>query len=139
MKFNNGVVVGIIFWLHPFVTYARGGEYVQSVKLVDVLKNPKIFDGKKVQIIGEIEMQFEKNILRVIYCNNVLIPEKDQEIWVELSKGSVEKNRISNYNKVKVIGTFDAKKKGHLGAYPGTLKIEKIEKVDSRDISDLCK
>ena len=52
------------------------------------------------------------------------------ELWVELPKELQKSAEELNHKKVKIFGKFDSKKRGHMGIFSGTIKVEKIEKLD---------
>jgi hypothetical protein len=97
----------------------RGG----SVSIVQLITNPKAYHGKIVMVTGFLNMEFEgdgiylhKDDYKYFICKNGL--------WCDIDKGKYNK---FNKKYVHIVGTFNAERKGHMGAWSGS--IENISKI----------
>lgn len=101
---------------------------VQSIK--SVVEKPEEFQGAKIAIVGRLNLEFERDIISSIECDKVA-NQSVSELWVDVPKALLKSAEKLNHTNVKIFGRFNSKKNGHMGAFPGTIKIEKIEKIKS--------
>ncbi len=97
------------------------------VPLLRLLANPEKYDGKYIQLIGYLHLQFEGNGLWLhkedydhgIYGNS---------IWVDVTPKMEKALKEINDKYVIMHGVFDAKWHGHAGLFEGALtKINRCE------------
>jgi hypothetical protein len=94
----------------------------EDVSLINVIASPEKYKGRKIRVIGYLNLEFEGNgiyLHKDDYENG--IPKNG--LWVEMSRDSIQlpqiKKCIKNY--VLIEGTFDLSG-GHMGAFSGTIK-----------------
>ncbi len=90
-----------------------------GVSLIELIANPEQFDGKPVRIIGYIHREFEGN--------GIYLHRDDEEqgiyangLWVEFANGLEVADCQDRY--VLIEGTFDARRRGHMGMWSGTVR-----------------
>lgn len=93
------------------------------ISIVQLLAEPQQFNGRRVQVIGFVHLEFEGT---AIYLSS-----EDYEhgidkngLWLSMSKADLEVYREINNSYAVVEGTFNADLKGHVGMWSGS--IEKI-------------
>lgn len=105
---------------------------LHQVSLEQLLARPDQFDGQLVRLTGYLNLAYEAHAL---YCQ----PDDAHEhrskngLWVRFS-AAITKQQVADYHQtyVVVVGTFDARSKGHLGLFGGTLKnISSLDKQPS--------
>jgi hypothetical protein len=96
-------------------------EFVGNVPIGRLVANPKEFDGKRVQVIGFVHLEFEGN---GIYAN-----QEDYKyslywngLWLSIPKTDVSQYMKYNDSYVTVEGIFNANHKGHLGFWSGSIE-----------------
>ena len=96
------------------------------VTLLQLLANPEKYDGKEIQIIGYLHLEFEGNGLylhKEDYDHSI-----GNMIWVDATPDMKKAIKEINDKFVIIRGVFDAKHHGHLGLFLGTLT--KITRCD---------
>ena len=91
-----------------------------------MLANPEKYDGKEIQIIGYLHLEFEGNGLylhKEDYDHSI-----GNMIWVDATPDMKKAIKEINDKFVIIRGVFDAKHHGHLGLFLGTLT--KITRCD---------
>lgn len=93
---------------------------LEQVSILQLIATPEKFDGKVVQVVGFLRLEFEGNIL--------YLHEEDYKrgitkngLWVTRNAKINEKADQLNIHYVILIGTFDAGHKGHMSATSGTI------------------
>ena len=93
-----------------------------NVSLVKLIANPEKYDGKILQIIGYLNLEFEGNA--------VYLHKEDYEngltkngFWVDFS-GPIKENKKLDCSKkyVIIVGRFDMQRTGHMSLFGGTIK-----------------
>lgn len=107
--------------------------------LGDIIKDPKSFDKKVVRVRGELTVEFEKQILSWDFCAPSVelvnvpplgIPKVDHHkvaLWVELDQKMLNSPHPAGF--VEVTGLIDSNNKGHMGAWPGTIRVNSVRKI----------
>ena len=93
----------------------------EHVTLLQVLARPEKYDGKEIQIIGYLRLEFEGNCLylhKEDYDHAII----GNDIWVDVTEKIERQKRALNDRYVIIQGIFDAKRLGHMGLSSGTLK-----------------
>jgi len=93
-----------------------------DVSLVRLIANPEKYDGKTIQVIGYLNLEFEGNA--------VYLHQEDYEhgltnngFWVDFSGSIKEKTKLDCSKKyVIIVGKFDMKRHGHMSLFGGTIK-----------------
>jgi hypothetical protein len=96
-------------------------EVPVDVSLIQVIANPETFDGKLVRVIGFLRLEFEGNALyfhREDYENGLL----RNGIWVEATPEITRDRKTLNMNYVLLEGVFNAKDRGHMGMWSGSIR-----------------
>ena len=85
-----------------------------AVSLVQLIANPKDYDGKLVRVIGFVKLEFEGNAIYLHqddYKHNIT----KNGLWIDVSDDIFKKQEEFDQKYVLVEGTFNAKKTGHMG------------------------
>jgi len=92
-----------------------------NVSLVKLIANPEKYDGKRIQVIGYLHLEFEGN---AIYLHQEDFKKRISEngFWVNFSRKLTRKIKPAEYsdNYVIIIGRFKAANKGHMSMFAGT-------------------
>jgi len=102
---------------------------IDDVALRDVLANPTHFDHLRVRVKAVARIEFEGTSL---YPDRTTLASKqrDKAIWLEVGWPVKDELLELNGRDVVVEGTFDVSKRGHFGAYSGSIiDISKIAPV----------
>jgi hypothetical protein len=94
---------------------------VGLVSLVRVIANPKEFDGKRIQVMGFIHLEFEGDAI-YLSREDYQYGLDQNAIWLSIPKAEVEKYREINDSYAVVEGTFNADVKGHMGSFSGSIE-----------------
>lgn len=93
----------------------------KDVSMVQLIADPKRFDGQTVRVIGYLNLEFEGNAVylhREDFERSIL----QNGIWIELTEAQQKSSTKFNNGYVLVEGTFSASEKGHLDIWPGSLQ-----------------
>jgi hypothetical protein len=108
----------------------KSDERAQDVSIIELIANPTKYEGKQVQIIGFLRLEFEGN---AIYLH-----QEDFEhaifrnaIWIDRPADLSEKQTAEVNNKYVICqGTFKAGEHGHMGMFSGSLtQITRLESL----------
>ncbi len=93
----------------------------ENVSLVKLIATPEKYDGKRIQVIGYLHLQFEGDAIylhKEDYKNSIL----ENSFWVNFSNKLTKKIDPKKFsdNYVIIIGTFNSNEKGHMGMFSGT-------------------
>lgn len=89
--------------------------------MVQLIADPKRFDGQTVRVIGYLHLEFEGNAVylhREDFERSIL----QNGIWIELTEAQQKSSTKFNNGYVLVEATFSASEKGHLDLWPGSLQ-----------------
>lgn len=108
------IIAGIFLLLVCFNGHA---EFAESVSIVQLIANPAEYNGKKVIITGFLNMEFEGNGI-YLHKDDYLNSVYKNGFWC-----NIDIVEYAKFNKKYIVieGIFDAKKKGHLGLWSGTI------------------
>lgn len=103
-----------------------GDETIEFPPFVRVIARPELYDGKMIQLIGYMNLEFEGN---GIYQSEELFKHggSADALWLDV-EGMRCKPPFSR-GWVLIEGTFNGERRGHFGMYAGTL--EKITRMDA--------
>jgi hypothetical protein len=99
-----------------------------NVSIVQLIANPERYDGKRIQLIGFVRIEFEGTAVylhREDYERGI---EKNA-LWINIPTGmSKAQSDAVNGQYVICLGTFDAAHHGHMGLFSGEIKsVERIQ------------
>jgi hypothetical protein len=100
------------------------------VSLIQLIANPTAFDQKRVVVIGYVRLQFEHQ--------QMYLSEADAKhgvtrngVWLDVSATLYAKRAEFDRRYLLVEGTFNARRRGHLGLSSGQIEnIGRFELVD---------
>lgn len=95
------------------------------ISIVPLLASPQSFNGRRIQVIGFVHLEFEGNGIYLSREDFQYGIEKNG-LWLSISSADIETFRRANDSYVIVEGTFNSDIKGHVGMWSGS--IEKITK-----------
>jgi hypothetical protein len=100
---------------------AKPLEFVGLVSPVQVVANPTMFDGKRLQVLGFMHLEFEGN--------GIYISREDHEygmdkngLWLEIPKSDPLHCKEVNDSYVIIDGVFNATHRGHEGFFSGAIE-----------------
>lgn len=100
------------------------------VSIIQLIANPTAFDQKRVLVMGYAVLKFESQ--------HIYLSETDAKhgitknsLWLDVSDQLYAERARFDQRYVLVEGTFNARRRGHLGLSSGSLEnIERLEPVD---------
>ena len=92
-----------------------------EVSIIQLIANPKDYDGKIVRVIGVGSLEFEGNGVYLSRDDWKYVSRNG--LWIEVGNKATPYNVAKNWNGKYVIieGTFDAKMTGHFGMWSGAI------------------
>ncbi len=143
MKTIGFIIIPIIFSLVAACNYSQKkihevektsvseNQVINDVSLIDLTANKEKYKGKKIRVIGYLNLEFEGNGL-YLHKEDYDRGITKNALWLTISRDSIHppdiKKCIKNY--VILEGTFDTME-GHMGAYSGS--IENITRLELAD------
>lgn len=105
----------------------------ESVSLVALIANPAAYDGRAVQVQGNLILEFEGDAL-YLGKSDANFYNANNAIWVDKpSWVDARAQRALSGRAVFAEGIFSATERGHMGAFAGSLKdIRRLERLPSR-------
>jgi hypothetical protein len=97
-----------------------GVPNAELVSLVRLIATPEKYDGKAVQVVGFLRLEFEGNavyIHEVDYKSGIT----KNAVWVDRNAKVNDRADALNMHYVMLLGTFDASRHGHMGLFSGSL------------------
>lgn len=112
--------IGIVGW--------AAADQPKDVSMIQLIADPKRFDGQTIRVIGFLRLEFEGNAVylhredfeRLILQNGV---------WIELTESQQKSSAKLNNGYVIVEGTFSSSQRGHLGTWSGSL--QRVSRLDN--------
>ena len=93
-----------------------------SVSIVQLIANPKAYQGKFVRVIGFVSIRFEGKAV-YLHEDDYRHGINKNGLWLNLSGSKSGSEYVEFHEKYVLLeGTFDANMKGHRGAYSGAIK-----------------
>ena len=114
------LLLKILLAVAAVATAAAAEPEIERATLLQVLAHPEKFDGKRLQLIGYLHLQFEGNALylhKEDYDHQII----GNMVWIEVQGDLHKREKELNDEYVMVIGTFDAKDLGHMSLCSGSL------------------
>lgn len=122
-----------IFWILMFSTPGMTGtsSATSAISISTLSSKPEAYNGSVITVEGKLSMEFEGTFLSIIRCEKILSEEATKNLWLVVPKKFLIEANKFNHKRVRITGKFDSKAKGHMGLFFGTLKVEKIEELNS--------
>ena len=95
----------------------------RRISFINLISNPKAFHNKKIMISGYTHFRFEDFALYMSKHDADYL-NAENAVWLVLDPEAGIIAVGSRY--VQVIGVFDYEGTGHMGAFIGTIKVEKF-------------
>jgi hypothetical protein len=103
-----------------------------AVSLIQLIANPVSCDGKRVLLTGYVVLEFE-NTAVYLHESDATYGIARNGLWLEVPLGGESHRARFHQQYVLIEGTFNARRRGHLGLFSGTLEnIGRFEVVDPR-------
>ena len=129
MKFTSAFLISLLL-AAPLLAQSRQPT---TVSIVQLIANPKAYQGKSVRLIGFVSIRFEGKAV-YLHEDDYKHGIKKNGLWLALS-GSKSGHEHSEFHEKYVLieGTFDVGMKGHRGAYSGAIKnIKRMQAIEAR-------
>ena len=96
-------------------------DIYENVSLIKLIANPEKYEGKRIQVIGYLHLEFEGNAI-YLHEEDYKHSISENGFWVNFSDKLIIKQDPTEFNNqyVIIIGTFNATRKGHLSMFAGT-------------------
>jgi hypothetical protein len=101
-------------------TTSPAQRFPESVSILQLIATPDQFDGKQVQVVGFLRLEFEGNAL---YLHKEDFDEhiyKDG-VWLNIDPGIKGDAQKLNMHYIAMVGVFNARAKGHRSMMSGSL------------------
>jgi hypothetical protein len=103
-----------------------------AVSLVQLIANPASFDGKRVVLTGYVVLEVE-NTAVYLHESDATYAIARNGLWLDVPPGGESHRARFHQQYVLVEGTFNARRRGHLGRFSGTVEnIGRFQVVDPR-------
>jgi hypothetical protein len=107
---------------------ASGEAAAVSVSLIQLIATPERYNEKRVRAVGVAQFAFEENAL-YLHKDDADLLNTSNAVW--LDAGSISTEGLSGLP-VFVEGVFTASRRGHLGAFQGTILVHRIHHARDR-------
>lgn len=91
-----------------------------SVSIIQLIATPVKYDGKVVQVMGFLRLEFEGNVI-YLHEDDYKHGISKNGLWIERNVKIDEKAEELNMHYVVIEGTFHATDRGHLGLNAGAI------------------
>jgi hypothetical protein len=117
MKARIALIILLLF--NCFVQPVVASEPI-DVSLVQLIANPKDYDGKVVRVTGFVTIEFEGNAV-YLHQEDFKHNITKNGLWIDVPDDMLK--RYAEFDKKYVVleGTFSATMKGHLGFWSGSI------------------
>ena len=121
--------------------YSKETQYPEEldVSLVQLIAEPQKYDGKRVQVIGFMRIEFEGNAI-YLHREDFEYGISKNALWVDIPTDMTKRQRDdTNLHYVICVGVFRAKSHGHMGMFSGTItEVKRLERwVDRRPLTPI--
>jgi hypothetical protein len=92
-----------------------------DVSMVQLIATPERFDGQLIRVIGFLHLEFEGNALylhETDFCHSI----SANAIWVGVDWPPDDKYMARSNSYVLLEGVFDARSRGHMGMFAGSVR-----------------
>jgi hypothetical protein len=123
------IILLLLLFLAAFNAFAQLPGYihkgadqnVQQVSVLQLIANPQAYEGRKVRLVGFLDLEFEGDALylhREDFEHNI----DENALWIDVPK-EMTKEQMQVVNKQYVIceGIFKASGHGHMGVFSGEI------------------
>jgi len=100
----------------------------ELVSMVQLIASPEKFDGKVVQVIGFLRLEFEGDVL-YLHADDYKNRINKNGLWVSRNKTMTDSADQLNMHYVVLVGTFRAGNKGHMSLNSGAITDIAVAKV----------
>ncbi|WP_051979571.1 hypothetical protein [Edaphobacter aggregans] len=106
-------------------------DTAKSVSLIQLIANPRAWDGKKVRLIGFLRLEFEGDAL-YLHKEDFEHSISNNAVWIDRPRDLTSaQEKAMNTQYVICEGTFRATDKGHMDMFSGTISgINRLEAWD---------
>ena len=98
----------------------RGGEYLKSVSMIELIANPEKFDGKRVIVSGFVHFEFEGNAL-YFHEEDYRAGLRQNGIALYVTPEQQKQYAVCELKSCFVVGTFHATLPQHFSLWSGHL------------------
>ncbi|WP_431260871.1 hypothetical protein ACQ86G_12630 [Roseateles chitinivorans] len=92
-----------------------------SASLIQLIATPWGFDGRRVQIIGFVRLEFEGDAI-YLHRDDEAAGIQKNGLWLEVEGLSAQERREFDGRYVLVEGTFSMQDRGHFGLWSGAIR-----------------
>lgn len=92
-----------------------------EVSLVQLIANPKDYDGKVVRVIGFLRMELESSCI-YLHQDDYNYSIFKNGLWIDASDEMLKRSAGLDQKYVAVVGTFNAKMTEHSGPWSGSIQ-----------------
>jgi len=92
-----------------------------DVSLIQLIANPKDYDGKIVRVCGFLRIEFEGNSI-YLHQDDSKYGLTRNGLWVDVSKDMQKEKAKLDQKYVLIEGRFEAKMTGHMGLWSGSIQ-----------------
>lgn len=113
--------------------YSAKANYAeeQDVSVIQLISDPQKYDGKRVQIIGFLRLEFEGNAL-YLHREDFEHAISRNGLWIDVPTGMTKNQQDAvNMHYVICVGVFRANRHGHMGMFSG--EIDDIQRLQTWD------
>jgi hypothetical protein len=111
------ILLSLICW---FVQPASATEPL-DVSLIQLIANPKDFDGKIVRLIGFVKLEFEGNAI-YFHQDDYKFGISKNALWLDITEDIRKKQAHFDERYIILEGTFNAENTGHMGMFSGSIQ-----------------
>jgi len=100
---------------------ASSPEFVGLVPAIQIVANPSRFDGKRLQVLGFLHLEFEGDgiyMTREDYAYRITM----NALWVSVPRSDPLHCKDINNSYAVVDGVFNASNRGHFGMFSGGIE-----------------
>ena len=92
-----------------------------DVSLVQLIANPKDYDGKVVRMIGYVRLEFEGNAI-YLHQDDYKHGITKNGLWIDVTDDMRKRQADIDQKYVLLEGTFNARDRGHMGLWTGSVQ-----------------
>lgn len=113
---NRRSVLMLLLALHA----GFAGAQAVAVSMINLIANPKDFDGKKVRLIGYVRLEFEGDSI-YLHRDDARQGNTKNGVWLDVDLPQKQRTRVNNRYAI-VEGVFSMEEQGHFGLWSGSIK-----------------
>ncbi|PZX51497.1 hypothetical protein LV84_03654 [Algoriphagus ratkowskyi] len=122
------VILFFIFFPKDCFSQAKRLRDAGNVSMIEVLVKPDEFNSKKILFSGILIYEHENSAI-YLSKQSAEYAVSTEAFWVRFAKGYESDQELKKLDGkyVSVYGIFDKDQFGHMGAYRGTILVERIQ------------